>query len=503
MNNQKRRKKGDALVSAVVSADASAADVVEAPTFDNARMELYRWFNGWVFARVCRPCTVPADARKIINGVETITYFHGIATTLTGGSQRSERVWFKKPPTFSTPAPLKLGPIKMHESNDGNGDEDEEAKVEADVFAPSPGDILMGKLDERDSDGKKLVKFGVWYPHAAPLWSLYNMVCNGTAKSELELHYDLKNTASTAGKDDIWALARLVLFGNVRAFADDYLSKKTPTGRMKLSCQPHEFVFRCSLFFEDASMWEAFKHLVPDVPQPVEKQKRVVKVKPIEPHHKAFAAHKAPPLPPASNPSSSYTFNPSFVPNSTLTSASTVSYDDPRYHHANVPLEPQSPVYIPRTPPLYDEEEEVTPLSPCFNPGYGLGYNPTTPPFAPASPAYSPTTPPLAPASPAYSPTTPPLAPASPAYSPTTPPLAPASPAYSPTPFQLQPFQPFPPLPLSPPPPPPPPPPFVEPYDPDNPGYGQVNAEKVVNASQLLSILKNIALIQAQSVPSL
>jgi len=356
--------------------------------------------------------------------------------------------------------------------------EDEDAK---DVTAPSPGDILIGKLDERDRDGKKLVKFGVWYSHGSPLWALYNIVCNGTAKSELELSYDLKNNANTTGRDDIWALARLVLFGNVRAFADDYLSKKTTTGRMKLSCQPHEFVFRCSVFFEDASMWEAFKHLVPDVPEPhvtVEKQKRVVKVKPSE-------AHIAPPLPPST---SSYTFDPSFVPNSalTLTSTSTFSYNDQHYH-------------VPKTPPLYDEEEkeEVVPLSPCFNSGYNSSYstdynydfglNPTSG-FAPApaSPAYSPTTPPLAPASPVYSPTTPPLAPASPAYSPTTPPAVPS----------------LPPLPLLPPP--PPPPPFVESYDPDNPGYyEQVNAEKVVNASQLLSILKNIALIQAQTTPSL
>lgn len=74
------------------------------------------------------------------------------------------------------------------------------------------------------------------------------------------------------------------------------------------------------------------------------------------------------------------------------------------------------------------------PTSPAFNVS-SPRFSPTSPSFTPASPAYSPTSPAgLSPTSPSYSPSSPNFSPTSPNYSPTSPAgLSPTSPSYSPT----------------------------------------------------------------------
>ncbi|PJF20167.1 DNA-directed RNA polymerase subunit [Paramicrosporidium saccamoebae] len=87
-----------------------------------------------------------------------------------------------------------------------------------------------------------------------------------------------------------------------------------------------------------------------------------------------------------------------------------------------------SPRYSPASPAYY------SPASPAYEAGGASPrYSPASPAYSPASPAYSPASPAYSPASPAYSPASPAYSPASPAYSPTSPAYSPTSPAYSPT----------------------------------------------------------------------
>ena len=294
---------------------------VEAPTFDVARLELYACLRSWVFARVSRPCTIPADCRQVVNGEEVVTYYHGLAVASGGwgpadsgdptkpSTPTDNRIWFKKPPSVAynehrhasrnPKNGVNIGPITILPPTD--------------KYIPKPGDVLMGKTSA-DGDKKRQLnfsrggnsdaraqtqstKFLCWYPFASSMAVLYSLVCNGTTLSESELRKDLnaryyKRGGAKPGDDDVWALARLVLFGNVRVFAEEHLrtssSGTLKTGmdtigeksrvattqtvtappNMNLSRAPLQFVSCCSNYFKDESLWDAFVQLVPGAVKP-------------------------------------------------------------------------------------------------------------------------------------------------------------------------------------------------------------------------------------------
>jgi len=235
---------------------------LEAPTFETARGELYALLEDWTFGKVLRQCVVPDDAREeSADGKQIITYYHGMAATLRTPNQNDtqRRIWFKKP--LQDDDPVEVGPVVV-------------PPAESD-FVPKPGDTLMGKVVENSRSGRQGWRYVRWYPHARSLHALFNLVRHGTSKSETQLSHDLR---VRGGNDDTWALARLVLFGNVAAFAEQHLQQVQQDGtdskkrNMRLSIPPLEFVHVCAQRLRDDSIWTEFVKLVPDAVPPPRRQ---------------------------------------------------------------------------------------------------------------------------------------------------------------------------------------------------------------------------------------
>ena len=393
--------------------------VESAPTFDTARVELFKSLSQWVFARVLHPCTVPTEATQKQEG-----YFHGIAIAEDGDNGR-QRIWFKK--HVSRRQSVFIGPVKV------------EAAVDACI--PEPGDVLMGKLapsTANPKDGKKAQspKFVVWYPMTNHLLTLLTIVRNGTTTSESALCNELrpprpsvsfgckKKRVVPKGDDDTWALARLILFGNINVFAEEHQNADQGP-RMNLSYPPLEFVYRCSSFFGDATIWSRFKEVVPGAEEPVDSESSCLSnddddgdeddgcTKKQATRRQATSSHKQQQqqqtMQPRTDPWSSYGkpvgYNTDLYVRYNTDAALPEAYDPCDSGGINPPL--------PRTPP------PACPVSPVYSPVTP----PVSPPYCPLTPPVSPPYCPLTPqVSPPYCPLTPPV---SPPYCPVTPPVSP------------------------------------------------------------------------------
>ena len=297
-----------------------------APTFDEARNTLAGMLDGWAFGRVTREVKRPDICKP---------YFHGMIVT-----PQKARVWFQH--SNAARSSLQIGPIKMHPS----------------PGVPNAGDVLMGRLDTSTQGERHRSRLMNWYSNAQPLQMLAKVCLEGTQQHEMQLMSEMR----TESNDDVWGLCRLVLFGNIRAFADAHAGKRR--GMMKLSTTPLEFVYSTAGTLGDETIWSAFVALVPDA------------------------------KPPLSPPPSPLYCSPPRAP--------------PSFHSHPVSF------YTPTSPPY-------NPASPPYNP-VSPPYNPTSPPYNPTSPPYNPTSPPYNPTSPPYNPTSPPYNPTSPSIHPPLPP---------------------------------------------------------------------------------
>ena len=394
----------------------SAPSVASAPTFDIARVELFKSLNQWVFARVLHPCTVPTrPAASTGTSHQQQGYFHGIAIAEDGENGR-QRIWFKK--HVSRRQSVFIGPVKI--------------EAPQDTFIPEPGDVLMGKLAQSTAnpkDGKKAQspKFMLWYPMTNHLLTLLSIVRNGTTTSESALCNELrpprpsvsfgckKKRVVPKGDDDTWALARLILFGNINIFAEEHQNADKRSS-MNLSYPPLEFVYRCSSFFNDATIWSRLKEIVPDAEEPVDSESSCLsndEDDDDDDDHGYTTKHTT---------TTKQIVQPAVDPWSL--------HGKPAGYNADLYLQYSADVVLPdaydpfnsdgNNPPLPRTPPPACPVSPV--------YSPVTPPLSPVSLGYSPVTPP---ASPRYSPVSPP---ASPRYSPVSPPGSPVSPPYCPPP---------------------------------------------------------------------
>jgi hypothetical protein len=271
---------------------------------------------------------------------------------------------------------------------------------------PSAGDVLVGlpvantRKDFRDGASLLLKN---WRGGAKPLQELARVVRYGTKMSATELRDVLKQPGSAAaarflaacaddparmfpktmqercirenaqamvrGADDVWMIARVVLYGNVKSLAhlhlvqvghDAVLSDKQRTDaqdiRLSLPARVFVEVLAERLDAPDIErvFMETLNALAPEslgAPQITSKPKE------------------------AKTPASA--FAPACAPT--------------------------SPVYLPPSP--------ASPSSPAYAPS-SPSYAPTSPVFVPTSPAYAPSSPAYAPSSPSYAPYSPPFAPA-------------------------------------------------------------------------------------------
>jgi hypothetical protein len=156
---------------------------------------------------------------------------------------------------------LWLGPVKLIEKKNN---------------LPRMGDIIVGELLSADTEiggqnnrnKKQLVRtqrqiYSWWHGDARCLWELAKVTVNGTTKTEEELRPFL---TTPDGYDDVWALARLILFGNVQCFVD--LQNAPISNRMRLHSNPVMFIHNAASAFNDPSIMETFQSCLPQVTLP-------------------------------------------------------------------------------------------------------------------------------------------------------------------------------------------------------------------------------------------
>lgn len=345
----------------------------EAPSFDSARQELFYQLSAYQFVRVLGPCRIPENAQQN----NAITFFHGTAVTLPplvaasdGGQHGRNKVWFKKLSPQLASKTARFGPLVVHTHPD---------------VIPDAGDLLLGKLvpNKRASDGRDSKdRLQVFYTHVEHLHRLLQLVVSGTSASEQALAHELRvRRPVNKGVDDAWALARLILFGNVQVFADQHRGLLPERQRMKLSSDALTFVYDTATHLEDMSVWDAFVRLVPDAQPPAPRTPApppLPIVRPLQlshygpsqspPRNDGFVGKRrkrevypqhmyddeavSPPLPPLSP-------LPPFPP---LPSLPPLPPSPPPLQSPPPPPPPRSPPYFPRTP------SPLPPLSPFFQP---------------------------------------------------------------------------------------------------------------------------------------
>ena len=307
--------------------------MIEAVSFDDARSGLYTALEGYTFARVIRKPKIPENGQEMdISGKNVITYYHCIAITCVD----NRRVWFKKQ---VDEAQITLGAFEL--KTDCN-------------YLPKIGDIIMGKMvkdrKNKDNDGGENYRFVEWYPYAKCIQTLFELVKNGTQAPEAHLIHALK---THDGKDDVFALVKLILFGNMQIFADQHLNVKVPR-ELKLSTPPLEFVYYTSKHLDDKTIWDAFVQLVPnavapEMVEPPAPPEPVIVVKPFIPKPKNVHPVIA---------SFNYNYDEEYDPENPKMKTSFINY---KY------VEPVSPPYNPNTPSPPDSPN-YSPVSPKYSP---------------------------------------------------------------------------------------------------------------------------------------
>ena len=402
----------------------------EAPSFDSARQELFYQLNAYQFVRVLGPCRIPDNARQN----DAITFFHGTAVKLPPPMQTNEgaasssrnKVWFKKLSPQLVSRTARFGPLVVHAHPD---------------VIPDAGDLLMGKIvpNDRTGDGRESKdRLHVFYTHVHHLHRLLHLVVNGTSTSEQALAHDLRvRRPVNKGVDDAWALARLILFGNVQVFADQHRGLLADRLCMKLSSDPLTFVYDTATHLEDMTVWDAFVKLVPEAQPPAPRT-------------------PAPPPMPIVRPLQLQLSNgsPHCNDNAFVGKRRKRQHYEQHYEQ-HYDDEAQTPPYMPVSPQL-----PLSPLPPLPVPPFPLSPLPPLPPLPP-----SPCMPPL--------PLSPPLPPSPP------PPMSPFFEPVSPPPPHQQHMD--------------------DEYDPYNPGYGAYAPHTQYTVETVLSLLQAVNQVQAQN----
>jgi hypothetical protein len=378
---------------------------MEAPTFDAARMELYTQLSSYVFVRLPRRAAVPPER----TGESQNGYYHGVAHCLTPEGSNG-RVWYQK--TAMAQRPIHVGPLTVQPPSPD------------DPYVPLAGDVFMGKTvpphsgaQRRGGEGEKNDRLVNWVPFADPWFHLFNLVCNGTAKTEDALAHELRVRSKT-GPDDVWALARLVLFGNVRVFADEHKGSVDKKGPMRLSMPPLHFVHACATSLRDESIWTEFVKLVPDAVPPAPPAPVQVQSAPPPPPRPIVRPLARPMSLEESMARTRGDYSAGYSAGHQASHQVEYNPESPAYHQPSYQAaQPHSPPYQPSYQAHSPTYQSSYPHSPTYQPSYQAQPSP----YQPHSPAYQ-TPYQTAPASPPFRVNTPPD---SPPYTPTTPPDSP------------------------------------------------------------------------------
>lgn len=234
----------------------------DAGTFLKARQSVGEQLQRLTFSVVTRDVTIPEDSRETgHDGSIYVKYYHGTSEERNVSMSYRERpktIWFNKSKRMR--AGFTLGPALIApNSPDG---------------IPAIGDWLVGVAESspppkgahaaaKRHSGMQYIN---WALNVKPLYELARLFLSTQelAVSESALRQKLRTTTEN-GEDELYALALLVLLGNIAVF--DPTQKKALDIRMSYS----QFVQDCAIRFNDDSIWKKYVSMYPSVlpPAPV------------------------------------------------------------------------------------------------------------------------------------------------------------------------------------------------------------------------------------------
>ena len=309
-----------------------------AHSFEDARNTLVNLFAGWVFGKVQNEVVRP-DATK--------PYFHGMMCITT-----RRRLWFQQ--SHRGQDDIFFGPLCIS----GNDD------------IPCVGTFIMG----RPKEYKGKTQLNQWY--CGPSVKVLNMfarVCkDGTSKNEYQLMQEL------CLPDDVrvWAVCRIVLFGNVACCAD-----VRATSKMCLHMSASDFVYTVSQKLRDPSIWDAFLLLAPEaLPTDISSKRRTY----IDNSYNLVPPQSEDKFEMRSGSAVGFNYMDAYDPCAPSYNANSCSSYNPEKPYVSY-VAPKSPPYIPSPYPA--ASPYISPNSPPYIPS---PYPAASPYIVPNSPPYTP-----------------------------------------------------------------------------------------------------------------
>lgn len=213
---------------------------------------MHKLLSQWTYSLVVRGVTIPPEC--VVDGVVSHYYTTAeeLAVSCSSFNKKVNMVWVKKKARWV--GSRWLGPISLT---------DEVKEL------PKMGDILMGEIttvagSQKEFGRQKFVAerqcYKWWLCNAAPIYYLATIVLKGTSETEKGLRTVLQ---LPGGYDDLWVLARIVLFNNIQCVVDLADPNKRNLENIKLQQMPVKFVHQLSMALQDLSLLTEFQKLVP------------------------------------------------------------------------------------------------------------------------------------------------------------------------------------------------------------------------------------------------
>jgi hypothetical protein len=380
--------------------------------FQKARKELHKQLKKYTFSLVTRGITIPPDC-VLENGEVSHYYTTSDELPVASTARKGCSVWIKKKARYRH---HQLGPVFFTGGQD----------------IPKVGDVVFGEMFQVANSERKFGKQSVkaerqsykwWTCPGAPLYYLATMVLKGTSETEESLRKLLKLSDDY---DDLWMLARVILFNNVQCFADMLNPQLQSVLNIKLHDTPVQFVHQLSTWLNDLTIFTEFKKLLPEImpqtlPPLASSTSQLPPLSAVEPLPvKQFVGRKR-------RQSSGDSFKQDTHHRPDVNENKEYDPDEPGYDFSH-----RKPAAFTSAPGIYSSKAYSSyPQSPPYQPR-SPPYQPQSPPYQPQSPPYQPQSPPYQPQSPPYQPRSPPYQPQSPPYQPRSPPYQPRSPPYEP-----------------------------------------------------------------------
>lgn len=219
--------------------------------FAQAHQTLHGLLQRYTFSVVARDVVIPDKAKEVTaeHGLR-VTYYHGTAEeriVSLNYRERPKSVWFNK---SGRAKDLKIAGVVTLCAGPPHA-------------LPNVTDMLVGiaeaSVPEPGKPKRSGMHYTMWEMGATPVYELAKAVVSKIPVSEASLKPKLRLAGSAEGQDELWALARLVLFGNVAAFDPQ---SQFP---MALRRPPALFVQECAMRLNDDSIWQKYIEVCPSV----------------------------------------------------------------------------------------------------------------------------------------------------------------------------------------------------------------------------------------------